>query len=40
MVQNFDVLLTAPDAFDNVNAIVASRFAFLDDPQRSTNSVW
>ena len=40
VVQNFDVMLIDPDAYDSVDAIIASRFAFLDDPHRSTDSVW
>ena len=33
VVQNFDILLVDPDQFASIEAIVESRFAFIDDPE-------
>ena len=40
VVQNFDILLVDPDQFDSIEAIVESRFDFIDDPETCTDSVW
>ncbi len=40
IVQNFDSLLLDPDAYENLDAIIADKFAFIDDPDTYTDSVW
>ena len=40
VVQNFDILLIDPDQFDSVEAIIESRFNFIDDTETCIDSVW
>ena len=40
VIQNFDVLLIDPDAYESIDALVENRFTFLDDPETCTDSVW
>ena len=40
VIQNFDILLIDPDQYESVDAIVESRFAFIDDSETCTDSVW
>ncbi len=40
VAQNFDVLLVDPDTYPSVDAVVKSRFTFIDDPDSAIDSVW
>ncbi len=40
VAQNFDVLLIDPDTYPSVEAIVKSRFTFIDDPDSVIDSAW
>ena len=40
VAKNFDVLLIDPDTYPSIEAILKSRFAFIDDPDSCIDSVW
>ena len=40
VAKNFDVLLIDPDTYPSIDAILKSRFAFIDDPESCIDSVW
>ncbi len=40
VAKNFDVLLIDPDQYPSIDALVKSRFAFIDDPDSCIDSVW
>ena len=40
IVQNFDSGLIDPDTYEGIDAIVADKFAFIDDADTYTDSIW
>lgn len=40
VVVNFDSLLVDPDVYESVDAVIKSRFTFIDEPDTCIDSVW